>query len=297
MRYGPETLLRSMPPKRKPRMSKKSIITASLAATAVCAPYASAADAPPPPPYTLSANVNLVSDYYFRGLTQTWGNPAIQGGFDFVHSSGFYVGTWASNVSGNQYAGGSMEWDFYGGYNYKLNDDFTLGAGLYYYYYPSANVKKSAAGGAPDETYDTGELNLSVSWKFLTFKWSYALTNYFGASKKTGYKDDTDGTMYFDLSATYPLPFWEGLSLVGHVGYTDFSSEVPPPGNHGETDPSYYDYKIGVTKTWEGGWNAGLFYVGASNDFWKDQVSVANVNPVKRDLNEGKLIVQVGRTF
>lgn len=63
--------------------------------------------APPPPPYTLTANVSLVSDYTFRGLTQMWHQPAIQGGFDFVHSSGFYAGTWASNVSGNQFAGGN----------------------------------------------------------------------------------------------------------------------------------------------------------------------------------------------
>src|SRR5215468_8496898 len=52
----------------------------------------------PKPPYTLSANVFLVSDYFFRGLTQTWRKPAIQGGADFVHDKGIYLGTWASNV-------------------------------------------------------------------------------------------------------------------------------------------------------------------------------------------------------
>ena len=76
------------------------------------------APAPPPSsPFTFSANVNAATDYYFRGLTQTWGRPAIQGGFDASHTSGLYAGFWASNVSGNQFAGGSLETDWYGGYN------------------------------------------------------------------------------------------------------------------------------------------------------------------------------------
>ena len=82
---------------------------------AAVAPAAVAQDAPA---YTLTANVSLASDYYFRGLTQTWGKPAIQGGFDFAHGSGFYAGVWGSNVSGKQFAGGSMELDLYG-----LNED------------------------------------------------------------------------------------------------------------------------------------------------------------------------------
>ena len=70
----------------------------------------------PPPeapkaPYTLSANVFLVSDYLFRGITLTWGKPAVQGGFDFVHDSGIYLGTWASNVSSNEFPGGSATRD------------------------------------------------------------------------------------------------------------------------------------------------------------------------------------------
>ena len=72
-------------------------------------------------------------------MTQTWGRPAIQGGADFVHDSGLCVETWASNVSGNQYAGGSMESDLYGGYSYQISDDFTVGARLYYYCYPGTN--------------------------------------------------------------------------------------------------------------------------------------------------------------
>lgn len=247
------------------------------------------------PPHTVSANVGLVSDYYFRGLTQTWGKPAIQGGFDFAHASGLYAGTWASNVSGNQFPGGSMEWDFYAGYNHEFNDAFTLGAGAIYYFYPGANYDEAAAP-AFDEKFDTAEVYLSATWKFLTFKWSYALTDYFGVNEDAGYLEDSDGTMYFDLTANYALPVWEGLALVAHVGYTRFPDDLyAEPGVNGETDASYVDWKLGITKTWSGGWNAGLFYVGAGNDVWENTASFANSST--RDLNKSKLIVQVGRTF
>jgi uncharacterized protein (TIGR02001 family) len=279
---------------RRAKAAAAVTFVSALLSNAVAAAEEAAATAPPPPPYTLTANVSLVSDYYFRGLTQTWHQPAIQGGFDFAHNSGFYLGTWASNVSSNQFPGGSMEWDFYGGYNYKLNDDITLGGGLIYYWYPGANYNKAVPPG-PDQSFDTAEAYLNAGWKWLTFKYSYALTEYFGADASTGWSGDTRGTMYFDLSASYPLPIWEGLSLVAHVGYTYFS-ESYVPGNNGETDPSYWDWKLGVTKTWDGGWNVGVYYVQASNQFWENTPAFITGGGTK-DLNAATVILQVGKTF
>ena len=72
------------------------------------------------PEHSFTANVSLVSDYRFRGVSQTFKQPAIQGGFDYVHSSGFYVGNWNSNVSGNSFTDGSIEMDLYGGYKFNI---------------------------------------------------------------------------------------------------------------------------------------------------------------------------------
>src|SRR5690349_14450604 len=97
----------------------------ALALTALCsgtalaqtpaAPPAPAAT-PPTPEHMLTANVGLFSEYIFRGISQTGGKPAVQGGFDYAHSSGFYAGTWASNISWledfGQYNRSSLEWDF-----------------------------------------------------------------------------------------------------------------------------------------------------------------------------------------
>ena len=95
----------------------------------------------PAPEHTLTANVGLFSEYIFRGISQTAGEPAIQGGFDYAHSSGFYLGTWASNVSWLEdfglYSRSSMEWDFYGGFKSTIGDtDWTYDLGILYYYYP-----------------------------------------------------------------------------------------------------------------------------------------------------------------
>jgi uncharacterized protein (TIGR02001 family) len=97
----------------------KKLLLASAVATALAAPtvrFAHAADAAPASPHTLTGNVGFVSDYRFRGISQTFKEPALQGGFDYSHASGFYLGTWASNVYGNRnatgnpsYTGGSLE--------------------------------------------------------------------------------------------------------------------------------------------------------------------------------------------
>ena len=124
----------------------RKVLLVSAVCAAVVAPAAAVAQQPAPPksPWTATADVNLVSDYRFRGITQTCGRPAVQGGADIAHDGGFFAGTWASNVSGNEYPGGSLEWDFYGGWNFKLSDDVTIPVGAIHYYYPGANSNKSA---------------------------------------------------------------------------------------------------------------------------------------------------------
>ena len=80
-------------------MRKTVIASALIAASIVLPTMANAADAAPTPEHTFTSNVTLASEYIYRGIGQTNRKPAIQGGFDYAHSSGVYLGTWASNVS------------------------------------------------------------------------------------------------------------------------------------------------------------------------------------------------------
>ena len=174
-------------------MLKKSLMAAAIFAAFATTGAVLAADAPaeekkaeePKPSYTLTGNFGVFSQYIFRGLTQTGRKPAAQGGFDLVHESGFYAGTWMSNVSwlkenastaaavGGTYGeGGSLEMDFYGGYKWSLPNDFTIDIGTLYYYYPGNvnNVSTTVPAGTPKG--DNWEIYIAPSWKFITFKLS-----------------------------------------------------------------------------------------------------------------------------
>lgn len=212
---------------------KKSLIALALV-SAFTAP-AFAEEAAPASDHTLTGNIGLFSSYRFRGIDQTFGKPALQGGFDYSHSSGVYLGNWNSNVS--EYAGfpdGNLEMDFYGGYKHAFGD-FGVDVGALYYYYPGST-------NGFGRSVDNFEVYLGASWKFITFKYSQALTNYFDIA-------NTKNTKYFDLSANYDLG--DGWGVNGHVGYTAVS--------HSDA-LDYSDWKVGVTKD-IGGYVFGLSYV------------------------------------
>jgi uncharacterized protein (TIGR02001 family) len=279
------------------------LVFASAVVAAVAMPAAALAQAKSP--WTATANVNIVSDYRFRGITQTWGRPAVQGGADIAHDGGFSAGTWLSNVSGNQYPGGSLEWDFYGAYTFKLSDDITVPVGAIYYYYPGANFNKSACPSAgfsstaspcgPDTTPNNFEINAGIAWKWLSFKLSVALTNYFGADSSLGFKGDTSGTQYYDLTANYPIS--DKLTLNAHVGFTNFTKDYVSGAT--TVDPSYWDWKVGATYVFEGGWTLGAYYVQASNDtYWRPPVGgLSFANTETKNLNDATVVLLLGRTF
>ena len=222
----------------------KKALAASLIASAFAAPAATAAE---PSAHTFTGNVGLYSQYIFRGLRQTDKDPALQGGFDYSHASGVYLGTWASNISWlrdfNAYnSGGSLEWDFYGGYKGTIGkSDFGYDLGLLYYWYPG-----DAAPGVPKA--NTLEAYGALSWKWLTAKYSHSLDD------KTFGVRDSRGTWYLDLSANVPIT--EKFALQAHWGKQKFRD------NDGADNSaaSYEDWKIGGTFALPQSFTIGAFY-------------------------------------
>lgn len=197
------------------------------------APVAVAGDSP------FSANVGLFSDYAFRGISQTTENPAIQGGFDYAHDSGFYAGVWASNVRSDWYAG-SIEMDGYFGYGGSIGD-FGYDVGYLRYQYPD------------QDDQNTNEFHIGASYKWLTAKIHYS-PDYFNADK----------AFYYEAGAEIPLPAEITLGL--HVGKTDYR----------DIDADYVDYKVSLAKEF-GGFDFSLAYVdtdiskseAGDNEFYK----------------------------
>lgn len=246
-------------------------------------------------PHSVTANMALVSDYRFRGISQTYEDPAIQGGIDYAHSSGLYLGTWASNVSGNQYLGGNgMEWDLYGGYK-KAFSDVTLDLGLLYYYYPSSELPTANPAGGT-EKYDTVEAYVGASWKWFTAKYSYALTDLFGVQESTygavcdrhgtdcfgAAPGDSEGSGYLDLGASVPLR--DNLTLVAHAGHQSVSG-------YGKLD--YTDWKLGVTYDLHG-FILGAAWVDTDAD---DDWYYANGSNGIRELGGSTAVLSVSRAF
>lgn len=113
--------------------------TLLCAALFAAAPLAHAEEAAPASDWTVPMSVMLVSDYIFRGQSQTWGGPALQFSIEAAHRSGFYAGFFASNVSDHWLPGAAVETDLYGGYRTRVADTIGVDIGAVYYLYPGAN--------------------------------------------------------------------------------------------------------------------------------------------------------------
>lgn len=230
---------------------RKSIASIAVAA-ALAAPVMANAESTGSP---VAGNVGLFSEYLFRGLKQTDGKPALQGGFDYSHSSGFYAGTWASNVSWladsqatTGYSSSSLEWDFYGGYKGAIGD-FGYDIGLLYYWYPGRV--------APGFTEaDTLEAYGAVSWKWFTAKLNVSVGD------ETFGVPNSEGTYYLDLSASVPLT--AQLAAQAHYGMQEF--EGTTAGVENDSFASYKDWKLGVSYALPQGFTLGAFYTDTDMD-------------------------------
>lgn len=234
---------------------------ASLLCVALPAARAASTDAAGEPAFAGSGNVALTTDYVFRGLTQTWGRPAVQGGAD-LDAGGFHAGFWGSSISGRSYPGGVLELDLYADYGRSPAPGWSWRVGLYGYVYPGANLDR-ARPALPSRSPNTLEANAALSWKWLTLKYSRALTNYFGVDVEQGYDGDSKGTGYLQLDAVVPLD--DAWSLALHAGRTHYTTWLVAPLASGATDPSYTDLGATLKYRFAAHWSASLGITHAGN--------------------------------
>jgi uncharacterized protein (TIGR02001 family) len=260
---------------------QKTAIALAASSVFATAAYAQTAPAPAPEVSPVTANVTVVNDYRYRGMTQSNYKPAIQGGFDYAHESGFYIGNWNSSISwiSDGYQAGSggrtvaptapIEMDFYAGFKKELiGQGFASDFGVLQYYYPMANAPSNGCGGTGANggnrngcgaNPNTTELYVAQNFTFgpLTgfAKVSYALSNLFGIN-------NSSGSYYPDLTLNYDTGVW-GLALNGHVGYQYVSKTQTLSGV--AYNFSYTDWKLGMTKDFGGGLSGNISYVGTTS--------------------------------
>lgn len=179
------------------------------------------------PDYTLSFNVGAVTDYRYRGISQSRLKPALQGGADFAHKSGFYVGTWASTIKWIKDAGGDadVEIDVYGGYKFGAGP-LGLDVGVLTYNYPDHSLATSP---------NTQEGYIAGTFGPATLKYSHSFSNLFGFA-------DSKNSYYVDLSATFDMG--SGWSVVPHIGYQKVKNT---------SAADYTDYSVTLNKDFGNG--------------------------------------------
>ena len=202
-------------------ISNKSVLSALL----VVMPFAASAQ--------LTSNISLTSNYKFRGQDQDTSKsadfkPALQGGFDYAFSNGFYVGNWNSSVS--WLTGNSLEIDFYGGNKGELSPGLGYDVGVLVYAYPGA------------ASANTTEAYAGLSFGPFAAKYSQTVSSqYFGGSKASY------------LSLAYAQELNKGLTLKAAAGMTNFN-----------TGTDFSDYSLGLSYDLGEGYSLGGAYVGAT---------------------------------
>lgn len=224
----------------------KSLITV---AGALLATVAAAQEATSP----LSFNVGAVSDYRFRGISQTSFKPAIQAGVDYAHASGVYVGAWASNVNWvKDYIGatdGSVEVDLYLGYKGEIIKDLSYDIGFITYQYPGNTADKVLVNANTNEVY------AGLTYGMFTLKYSQSTGDFLA-------NPNSKGSRYWDLSANIDLG--SGYTLTPHVGRQTIPNQISDAGD-------YTDYSLTLTKDFGKGISGSLSAYGtnAQDSFYK----------------------------
>ena len=229
--------------------SNRGLMAASLllGCGLTAAPAFADEETAPPSEFTVTGNAVLVTDYRFRGLSLSGGDPAIQGSINLNHSSGFYVGTWASSLEDSPVYG-NMEIDVYGGWTGEVTSGLTADAGLVYYVYPNGKVG--------DGNYFEPYASLSTTFGPATAKVGVAY-----AWKQNSLGGDDNLYVYTDLGAGIPdTP----ISVSAHLGYTD--GALSPKLLTLESTDGGFDYSVGATYNITKNLSAGVSYIGVEGN-------------------------------
>lgn len=235
----------------------RALIAAALTAGTLAPAAALAADT------TLAFNVGVVSDYRYRGISQTRLHPAVQAGVDLGLPAGFYLGAWGSQIKWIADAGGNadVELDVYGGWKGEVYKGLTLDVGALTYQYPGNDLHPSA---------NTTEIYGALSYDVVTAKYSHSLTNLFGFA-------ESESSWYLEIAATVEGPW--GTSITAHAGHQRVENNAAF---------SYNDYSLTASKDFNG-LVPSLALVGTSTPNY--------LGPNGKDLGRSSLVVGLKYNF
>ncbi|MBZ6379122.1 hypothetical protein B5C34_09360 [Pacificimonas flava] len=200
-----------------------------------------------PSDWELSGNVGLFSEYRFRGIDFSDGDLALQGGIDLAHSSGFYVGTWASNLAGfGDFGGSHVEVDLYAGFGGDFGSVGVYDVGVLWYLYPGTDDTDYV------ELYGSVGADIAGAETTVGIAWAPDQAN-------------ADDSLYLYGDVGFGIPNTP-IALSAHLGYTDGFFGFGGLGTSGVSyDDNYIDYSIGAS-TDIYGLELGVAYVDTDID-------------------------------
>jgi uncharacterized protein (TIGR02001 family) len=218
----------------------------------------------------VTGNLGLTSDYRFRGISQTQNAPAVQGGIDYAHSSGFYVGNWNSSVSSDMYTNGSgVESDLYAGFKKDIYNGLTLDVGSYNYFYPRATNGTST-------NFDTNELFAGLGYGPVSVKYSQSLSNYFGTA-------NSKNSQYYQADIVQPLGNSK-ISFLAHAGRTEVNNN---------SSLNYTDYNVGLGYDLQGWQLAAKYYTNTGTTSTFQTANTINSQKLYKDAT----VISVSKSF
>jgi uncharacterized protein (TIGR02001 family) len=181
----------------------------------------------------------VTSDYVYRGVTQTYGRPAVQADLHYAATAGWSVGLWGSTIELNRWDGRTVELDAYAGYRWQLSDDWSAKTSVVHYDYPWNGSRVR---------YDYNELVGSIGFRnraFLTVAWSFDASRY----STRGYVTDGNSIAY---DAALSLPLRYSLTANFGLGYYDLRRLI-------DTGYAYWNIGLGFDRF---PWRLDVSYIG-----------------------------------
>ncbi len=269
------------------------LYVAAAASLLLSAAPAFAEDTDPPPAITVSGSVALVSDYRFRGVSQSDEEAALQGGITLTHESGFYAGFWSSNLAGwGQFGGANLELDLIGGYKRSLGSGTAIDVGVTWYMYP---------GGSDLTDFGEGYVKLSGTLGPVTALAGVAyapkqraLGNFSNTPFSRGQSEDN---LYLWGDASVGIPKTP-VTAKAHVGYSDGNPGLGPNGTSVTPTGSYVDYLVGVDVTFKPV-TLGIAYTGTDITRAKYAYLLPNFSSTKdgSSIAAGQVVFSISAAF
>jgi uncharacterized protein (TIGR02001 family) len=271
----------------------------ALPAAALLAAPAFAQDAPTKA-FTVSGSAAVVSDYRFRGVSQSDKNAAVQGGITVAHESGFYAGTWGSNLAGwGTFGGANLELDVFGGYKRSFGA-ITVDAGLTWYMYPGGADKTDFAEPYIKVSGTVGPASVLAGIAYAPRQEALGRWYFSGASASAGVYDrpgDKEDNTYIWTDASAAVP-GTPVTAKAHVGYSWGNSGLGPNGTSVAPTGEYLDWLVGADVTFAPV-TLGIAYVDTNISNRERQYLLPNFGTTKSgaSISSGRVVFSLTASF